>query len=110
MIGPGPIPASASRPLKTVSSDYTVQPSDGTIEADASGGSLTITFPLGLGSSASAASFRVSKVDETGNVVQISDGTRVIDLISAPATTDGQVNGWRDVYSNGTSLRSLGVG
>lgn len=112
-IGPGPVPptlTSSASPLRTVSADYTLAPTDGIVEVNASGGSCTITAPPSLGAAASARIYLVVKTDATSNPVQISNGTTVVDAITSPATADGQVSGWRSVYGNGTSIRSYGVG
>lgn len=100
----------AIAPLVAVSANYTVQSTDRIVEVSAAASNRIVTIAPSLGASSQAPIFRIVKTDTTTNVVAISDGTEVVDFISAPATATGQINGWRDVYSNGTTLRSMGVG
>lgn len=100
----------AISPLVAVSANYTVQSTDRIVEVSAAASNRIVTIAPGLGASSQAPIFRIVKTDITTNVVAISDGIEVVDFISAPATATGQINGWRDVYSNGTTLRSMGVG
>jgi hypothetical protein len=109
--GGGPTPG----PVMSVSANMTVTASDvaaGTLylDVDASGGQITITIPPSLGSSIETPLVVISKVDTSANAVVISDGVHNVDAIAAPAGANGQINGQRDVYSNGTNLRSAGVG
>jgi hypothetical protein len=95
---------------KTITSSYTVQSTDGIIDVDASAGTITITFPISAGSASQTQEVTISKIDTSSNVIIISDGTNNVDAISTAASSNGQINGWRSVYSNGTNIRSLGVG
>jgi hypothetical protein len=99
----------------TTVSGYTILASDNIVEVNASGAvsGFYITHPLSLYVSGKAIKRRIEKVDTTGNPVYITtDGTSgtIVDAITTAATASGQINGWRDVYSNGTNIRSLGVG
>ncbi len=95
---------------KTITSSYTVQSTDGIIDVNASAGTITITFPISAGSASQTQEVTISKIDTSANAIIISDGTNNVDAISAAASTTGQINGWRNVYSNGTNIRSFGVG
>ena len=95
---------------KTITANYTVLNTDGIIDVDASGGTVTITFPINLGSVSETQEVTISKIDTSSNSVIISDGTNNLDVITSAATANGQINGWRNIYSNGTHIRSLGVG
>lgn len=95
--------------------DYTVLSTDLNTGAlvlavDATAGQVTITVPPGLGSAVDTPLLRVIKVDATANPVLISDGVTPIDAVLTPISADGQVSGWRDVFANGTALRTMGVG
>jgi hypothetical protein len=95
---------------RSTAADTTVLIGDQTIEVDASAGDVTITYPLALVGAGIAKTVRVLKIDATGNLVLISNGTSAVDAITTPASADGQVGGWRDIYSSGTALRCMGVG
>lgn len=90
--------------------NYTVIATDRYVEVDSSAGAVTITVPLTFGNPTYTPEVEILKTDTSSNVVNISDGTNIIDVIVTPATANGQVNGWRTVTSNGTALRSKGVG
>lgn len=101
--GPGSI-----KTITHASSPYTVETTDKFIEADATLGAIVIEYPPAL---EIAVDVQVLKIDTTANAIQITpDGVTVIDAITSPASATGQINGWRFVYSNGTTLRSYGVG
>jgi hypothetical protein len=98
-----------------VTSDYTVTTSDVAsgeciIDTDASSNQITITVPPDLGSSNSVPTVIVEKTDTSSNIVLISNGTNIVDAISSPASSIGQISGWRFVYPDGTDIHSLGVG
>lgn len=97
------------------SADYSVTAGDlshGTvyINVDASGGDVTITIAPSLGSSSYTPTIVVQKVDTSSNIVFINNGSSDIDAIVTAATSDGQVGGFRIISTNGTNLRSEGVG
>lgn len=95
----------------TTAVSVTVLISDQTIDVSAAAGTVTITYPLALVAAGIAKTVRINKTDTTGNQIIItSDGSTPIDAISAPASSTGQINGWRDLFSNGSNLRSAGVG
>lgn len=97
--------------LTTITSNYVVGPNDETIEANAQGGTFTITIPLGIGSATSSRVVWIVKVDTTINAVIISDGINpAVSAITTPATALGDIGGFRRIYSNGSNLRCFGVG
>ena len=105
----------SSSTVESKTSNYTVTASDvasGTLylDVDATAGAVTITIPPSLGLSSTSPMVIISKIDTTYNVVSISDGTHTLDYIVSPAGSYGQINGYRDIYSNGTNLRSEGAG
>lgn len=107
--------ANAPQALAVKTANYVVQATDKIIEvgsvAAPLAGNVVITVPLALGSAASVKQFRIIKADTTNFAVQISaDGVTIIDQILTPASANGQIGGFRDVYSNGTALRSFGAG
>lgn len=113
--GPGPVPARFISPILAKAIDYVVTAMDlfsGSLilEMDATAAARTVTMNPNLGTAVLSPTLRVMKVDLTANPVVISDGTNTVDAITAPATALGQINGWRNVYSNGTNLRSSGAG
>lgn len=99
-----------SLPLVSKSVDYAVQLTDGVIEVDASGGNRLITVSPLLGSLSSMRLFRILKVDASANLVEIGNGAQIVDAIFSPASAQGKINGYREVYANGTNLRSMGAG
>lgn len=92
------------------SANYTVLDTDKQIEVNAGTGDITIIVPLTIGTSSATAELEILKIDTSTNIINISDGTNIVDVIVTPATATGQINGWRKVSSNGTNLRSRGVG
>jgi len=96
--------------LAAKTANYTATGNDVYIDVDASAGTVTITVPTNLSTATDTQPIIISKVDTTTNIVQISDGTNVIDAIVTPATTNGQIGGYREVTGNGSNLRSKGVG
>lgn len=101
--------------ILAVASNYAVTAADVStgqleLEVNAAGGSRTITVPIAIGDASSSAEVTVNKVDTSANPVLISDGANIIDIITTAATENGQINGWRRVYANGSTLRSRGVG
>ena len=99
------------RKYVAVSADYDVEPGDGVIDVDASGGAVTIRYiPDLISYSDFVQVTRINKVDTTSNAVLISDGTTTVDQIITAGSTSGQIGGWRDVFGNGTNIRSAGVG
>lgn len=102
-----------SLPIRTTATATPLTSTDGVLEVNASGGSVIITVPVSLGSAGGSPIKIVEKTDTTANAVLLStDGTlgNVFDVINAPATANGQINGWRMIYTNGTLPRSFGVG
>lgn len=120
MAGPGPIPFNPqllSAKVLTKSGPYTVVANDVisrklVIYCNAGSGGFDITIdPAVVGSLTSTAEVTVEKVDTVaGNLVGIRDLTQVVDAIASAATAAGQIGGWRSVTSNGTNLRSVGIG
>jgi hypothetical protein len=98
--------------VKQVStSTYTVEQGDQVLEVSAASGAIVIEFPPSLGAPNRSQIVEILKVDTTGNSIAISpDGSTIIDEILQAATAAGQINGWRCVSANGTTLRSRGVG
>lgn len=96
--------------IRVVTGNTTVLNTDKIIEANAASGVITVTVPLSLGNAVQSQSFRIVKTDTTANFVTISDGTNTVDQIVTGASANGQIGGWREVYSNGTHLRSMGIG
>ena len=115
MPGPGPIPARFISPILSKSANYVITAADlfaGTLLLlmNAASGALTVTMSPALGNASYSPTARVLKTDATTNPVVISDGTNTVDAIVTPATTTGQIGGYRNVSSNGTILLSYGVG
>lgn len=104
------IPPPVTYPVLAISANYTVKSTDRIINVDATSASCIITVPLSLGVAFETLIFRITKTDQTSNIVEISDGTNIVDFISAPAGVNGQISGWRDVYSIGNGICSMGVG
>lgn len=102
--------ALAGSPIAVTAADHVATALDYIVEMDASGGPRLFTMPLVLGSATLSKWIRVVKTDQSRNAVTISDGTNVVDVINAPASAAGQINGWRDIYSNGAALRCMGIG
>ncbi len=99
----------------SVSGNYTVTAADVTngvfyLDVNAASGPVTITVPPALSNSSTTPMVVVSKTDTTNNIITISDGTNSVDYIVSGAGANGQINGYRDIYSNGTNLRSEGAG
>ena len=97
-------------PLITKTANYTVTATDKYIEADASGGAITITVAPTIGTSSLTATVIIEKIDTSSNPISISDGTNIVDVIVTAASSSGQINGWRSITANGTNIRSYGVG
>jgi hypothetical protein len=96
--------------LAAKTANYTATVNDVYLDVDASAGAITITVPPNLSTPTDTQPIIISKVDTTANIIQISDGTNVIDVIVTPATANGQIGGYREVTGNGSKLRSKGVG
>lgn len=66
---------------RTITADYTVDPSDFEILVDASGGDVNVTLPQALGT---GMSFRAKKIDSSGNLVTVTafTGDLIDDSIS----------------------------
>jgi hypothetical protein len=106
---PGPVP------VLQKDANYSVQAGDVIsgrviIQADATSGAITIEVPVALGSNTFSPVIVILKTDETDNQVIINDGTNALDFIGAPASAQGQINGWREVTPDGTFSWSRGVG
>lgn len=89
-----------SAPTKTVTTNYTITLSDGTILVDASGGPVNITLP----SAASAQSliFNVKKIDSSANVVTLIG---VVDGNTNPEIQFPNQNS--EIQSNGSTYYNL---
>lgn len=96
--------------ILSVTGNYTTSGAHAQLEVNAASGAVTITFPISLGASGNSPQIRVIKTDTSTNPVSISNGSGVVDQIVTAATASGKIGGWRDVYSNGTALRTAGVG
>jgi hypothetical protein len=99
--GAGTFPAN----LRSVSGNTTVLASDGVIEVDCTGGPITITYPLGLGSVTAVQLVTIVKVDQTVNAVIIKDDGSATERgrIDSPAVNASMASAI--VYSNGAALR-----
>lgn len=110
-------PSTLSVKVLSKSGPYTVTADDIAggrlvIYCNAGSGGFDITIdPAVVGSLTSTAEITVEKVDTVaGNLVGIRDLTQAVDAIASAATTAGQIGGWRSITSNGTNLRSVGIG
>lgn len=91
--------------------DYTILAADQIVEMTSQTANRVITVPLSLGSATIARPVKIVKANTSVYQISIKDSLgNVVDVIQEAATSDGQIGGWRDVYSNGTKLRTMGVG
>jgi len=102
-------------PIKIISTNYLVTTGDYTLLADATGGAITVTFPVGL--QVSGPIINIKKADNNNNDVTLTDGTNSVTLNSKGdgATlqyykdTDGadpDYTGWYIIAESGNGVTS----
>jgi len=92
-------------PIRIVSATTTILDSDFTIEADASGGNITINLPTAAsqfdGATHVGTIYNIKKIDPTGNIVTVQpQGTDTIDELANVAISAQDVS--ITVQSDGT--------
>ena len=110
--------ADITYPFLTKIGNYTVQSADiqgGQLfilaSADSVGaGGITITFPLSLITTAQAPIVYILNNGISGYPVYVSDGTNVIDFMTAAAGSHGQINSYRILFPTSTILYTFGHG
>lgn len=105
--GRGPV----MKKSRTVVGDVVATLDDDIIYIDASAGTAKFTFnPAIVTLAGFVKEIEVCKIDNTANIIRIFDGTNDIDTITTPPNAQGGAGGAKFVNSDGTVLRTNGVG